>query len=533
MRYLTHILTLIFLALALEVSAQEYRNIRDFEYIRSATPWISSDNAAGLDALPVGRIANIEAFFHKHDGELRDINESANSFEAGASTEAFISLSELFAIHGRLEYRNFNGKGMGGPVLLDPEYNPLNFYESTDETPGAKNRELYNLAGGFSYRFFNKNWIVGAEIDYTAADAAKKKDPRFETKWMDLNLNAGVRFIASDAVSLGASLLYRRTLEDFFGSLFGNTDKIYNIDIDYGGFFGKTERLDGEGGMISMSGPRPMFNSFYGGSLQVEAGNSTKVFNQFTYLRRMGYYGRKSSSSVTYTENAGNIMEYRGVLTSRHDAMLHRIGLDFSFEGMKNMQNNYKMESEPGGESVVLYHGQKEVLAMNTIKAALSYDGYAGIADYRPIWEFGAGVSGQMRRSVTTIYPFERHSNVTHLEARLYGTRHLFFKHLNMLSFQLEGLMATGFGNPAEDIIIVSSSSMPPKSMDLFMNRHFEYKTAMRAGGCLRIRYTRFIGPKMGLYVEAKDCYTHMLKAPAYLKGRIRNILETKIGITF
>ena len=127
MRYLTHILTLILLALALEVSAQEYRNIRDFEYIRSATPWISSDNAAGLDALPVGRIANIEAFFHKHDGELRDINESANSFEAGASTEAFISLSELFAIHGRLEYRNFNGKGIAftcreGSFFLSLDY---------------------------------------------------------------------------------------------------------------------------------------------------------------------------------------------------------------------------------------------------------------------------------------------------------------------------------------------------------------------------------------------------------------------------
>ena len=75
MRYLTHTLTLAFLALALNTYGQEYRNVRDFEYIRSATPWITSDNAAGLDALPVGRIANIEAIFHKHDGELKDIKD--------------------------------------------------------------------------------------------------------------------------------------------------------------------------------------------------------------------------------------------------------------------------------------------------------------------------------------------------------------------------------------------------------------------------------------------------------------------------
>ena len=532
MRYLTHILILAFLAPALHISAQEYRNIRDFEYIRSATPWITSNNAAGLDAIPVGRIANIEALFHKHDGELRDNNESADSFEAGASTEAFINLSELFAIHGRLEYRNFNGKAMGGPVLLDPEYNPLNFYESSDETVGAKNRELYNLAGGFSYRIGN-SWILGAAIDYTAADAAKKKDPRFETKWMDLNLNGGVRFSPSQTVSIGASIMYRRTLEDLTGSLFGTTDKIYNIDVDYGSFFGKTERFDGDGGTVSANGPRPMFNSFYGASVQIEAGKSTKVFNQLTFLRREGYYGKKSSSTVTYTENHGNIIEYNGVLTSGTGPVLHRVGLDVRYEGLINMQNNYNMETEPGGESVVHYHGQKEVLAMNTIKASLSYDGYAGIENYRPIWEYGVLINGDNRRSVTTLYPFERHSNVTHIDARIHATRHLFFKHLNMLSFELEGLAAAGMGNPAEDGIIVSSSSTPPASMDTYMFRLFEYKTALQAGGCLRIRYTRFIGPKMGLYLEAKDSFTHLLKTPEYLKGPFRNILETKIGITF
>ena len=532
MRYLTHILTLAFLTLALDMYGQEYRNIRDFEYIRSATPWITSDNAAGLDALPVGRIANIEAIFHKHNGELKDIKDSPDSYEAGASTEAFINLSEIFAIHGRLEYKNFNGKAMGGPVLLDPEYNPLNFYESTDESVGDKNRELYNLVGGFSYRF-HKKWTVGAQIDYTAADAAKKKDPRFETKWMDLNLNGGVRYMISDKLSLGASLLYRRTLEDVFGSIFGTTDKMYSINIDYGGFYGKTERLEGEGGMLSMNSPRPVFNSFYGGALQIEVGEKTKLFNQITYLKRNGYYGKQSSSTITYTENKGNIIGYKGVLTAFRNSTLHRVGLDFSFENLSNMQNSYKTETEPGGESIVIYHGQKDVLAMNTIQASISYDGYLGIENLRPIWEYGIRLSGQNRMSVTTIYPYERHSNVTDMNVKVYGTRHIFIRHQNMISLQLEGEMSTGFGNPADDIILVSSSSAAPQSMDTYMNRQFEYKTATRAGGCVRVRYTRFIGPKMGLYAEIKDRYMQLLNSPVYLKGDFRNIIETKIGITF
>jgi opacity protein-like surface antigen len=101
--------------------------------------------------LPVSRIADVEAVFHKHDGSLTSLENSSDSFEAGASTEAFMNLSEKFSLHGRLEYMNFNGKDMVGPVMMNPSYNPLNFYESTDKTPGSKNRESYNLAGGFSY----------------------------------------------------------------------------------------------------------------------------------------------------------------------------------------------------------------------------------------------------------------------------------------------------------------------------------------------------------------------------------------------
>ena len=57
--------------------------VRDFEYIRSTTPWLSSNNAAGLGTLPVDRIANVEALFHKHNGGLVSIEKSDNSYEAG------------------------------------------------------------------------------------------------------------------------------------------------------------------------------------------------------------------------------------------------------------------------------------------------------------------------------------------------------------------------------------------------------------------------------------------------------------------
>ena len=521
-----------FLTLALTASGQEERNVRDFEYIRSTTPWLSSSNAAGLGTLPVGRIANVEALFHKHDGGLVRLEQSDNSFEAGASTEAFIKLSDKFALHGRLEYLNFSGKDMGGPILMDPEYNSINLYESVDTTLGVKNRELYNLMGGFSYAF-NPKWSIGASIDYISGDQSKRKDPRFMNVWMDLNVSAGFRFAPSDAFSVGANFLYKRTLETISGKAYGTTDKTYYTLIDFGGFYGSRELFDGTMGYVPVSENRPMFNSFLGGSIQIEGGKKTKIFNEITFLRRSGYYGTRSSTKVTYTEHAGNIIEYKGVLTAGNEGNRHRVGINFRYEGLSNMKNNYKMVSQEGGYTVVDYHGQNEVLKRTDIGGSLSYNGFMGVQNFRPIWEFGLLAEGNMRQSVTTLFPHERISSVIHADAKIFATRHVFIQDENMLTIGLEGIFAMGFGNPKTDSALANSSSDPPRSMDLYLNRDFEYKTAMQAGGCLRVRYTRFFGEKIAFYVEAKDSYTTLLKKPEFLKGNYRNILETKIGITF
>ena len=532
MRLLSYILTIPLLALTANLSGQDYKNVRDFEYIRSATPWLSSNNAAGLGTLPVSRIANVEAVFHKHNGALTSIEKSSDSFEAGASTEAFMNLSERFSLHGRLEYMNFNGKNMVGPVMMNPSYNPLNFYESTDKTAGSRNRETYNLAGGFSYSI-TKDLAVGASIDYTAADMAKKKDPRFVNKWMDLDLNAGLSYRVSDGLTLGASLIYKRTLEDLTGNVYGNTDKQYDIFVDYGGFYGVLQMFDGESGYLAQNNLRPMINNFYGGSLQIEAGTDTKVFNEITYLKRVGYYGKKASSSITYTEHSSDFIEYSGVLTTGNSSCLHRVGLDMAVEALRGLKNSYRTHTDEGSESIIEYFTPKETLAQLAFEGRLSYDGYLGIDNYRPMLEYGISVDGYMKIAHTVIFPYMRRSEIKQMSLKAYVLKNLFIKDKNMLTIGLDGIFGVGAGNPNSDKILVKSTSEAPASLDVFMNRDFEYRTAPQAGGGLRFRYTRFVGPRMGLYIEAKDCFMSMLRSPEYLDGRFRNVLETKIGITF
>lgn len=529
--YQTFTVLIALLVLTHPMSGQEVIQY-DHNFISATSPWLYSSNAAGLGTMPVSRFGYVEARFGKQNGGLCGINDSADSFDAGVQTESFIKISDKVHLYGNLEYNYFKGKNMGGPILMDPSYNPINFYEDADTTVGIRNKEIYHLIGGISYNL-NDKWSIGGKINYESADRTKMKDPRFLTVWMDLGVSAGFRYAPTDAFSLGLNLAYRRTLEQVDGEIIGLTDEKYFTFIDLGGFYGSRELFDGSNGYVPVSETRPMFNSFYGGALQIEAGKDTKIFNEISFMRRDGYYGKRSSTTVVYTEHSSNIIGYHGILLTGNKANRHRVGLDFTYEGLNNTENIYRMNSEVGEYTVVEYFGQNEVLKRTDIHASLFYTGYLGITDFRPVWEFGASADFNRRSSLTTIYPFYRNSSLSAINANLYGIRSLFVQQKNLLTLGVQGNFAMGFGDPKMDGTLASSSSAAPRSADTYLNKDFEYKTAMQAGGCVTVRYTRFFKKNIAFYVEAKDRFDHLLKKAEYLPGNYRNILEVKVGCTF
>lgn len=523
---------MLLLGLGATASGQEGRSMRDFEFIRSSSPWLSSRNAAGLGTMPTDRATVAEGVFTKENGALIGNAGSDNSYKAGAQTESYLRISDRIVFYGNLSYSFDKGQNMGGSLLMDPDYNPVNFYESVDTTRGVKNKEMYRLTGGLAYTFKDSRWALGAKVDYVSGDQAKLKDPRFLNVWMDLNASLGTRFAASDAFSVGLSLEYRRTLESLMGKIYGVSGKQYFTLIDYGGFFGTRELFDGDYAMVSPGDTRPTFNGYYGASLQVEAGRRTKVFNELTYLRRSGYFGNKASTKVTYTEHAGNILEYKGVLLAGSGRNLHRVGLDARFENILNNENVYRYNTEVGEQTVVEYISQNEVLDRTDISAALSYTGYLNVENFRPRWEYGVNAAFSSRQSLATIYPYYRSSGHSSISATIYGKRN-FLSGKNLFTVGLGLDFMTGFGVPKEDGFLANSSSEAPKSFDNYLYRDFEYKTASRAGGSANVRYTRLISDNIGVYAQISERYTSLLQAAEYLSNGHRNTLAITIGCTF
>lgn len=515
------------LAVCLAVNAAGQSRVRDFSYAREEFPLLSFDNAAALSSFGPGNISYATLSFRKDNGGLVPIEGSDNSWEASARTESYWRMSDRIVFRGALSYSYFSGQNMGGPVLLNPAYNPIQFLEEDPGTTGLKIRENYHLSGGISYAV-NSRWSIGMRVDYTASDRGKNKDPRFQNLWMDLKLEPGFYFAPSERFSLGLHLVYRYTLEQLKAKTYGTVDRDYKMYVDQGGFFGVREDFVGDSGYVSVSNTRPMANDFYGLSLQI---SSAHFFNQLTGLWRKGFYGTRNSSSVVFCDFSGPEATWNSILTLPGADSRHILSWDATYRSLTNFNNSYSYVTEEGMSTQVVYTGQTKVQTRNEMEGSISYRFRQGLDGFLPEWAVRACVEGRYQTRQTIIYPRYRNDSYYQMHAVVDAEKNW---NLSFGSFTL-GLDADflmGGGVPCEDGILASAEDHL-LSFDYYLYRQFEYETAQRAGAGLRFGFTWTAFEKIVPYITISDHYTQLLAAPQYLSGRACNVAQISIGCHF
>ena len=509
-------------------AAGQTEPVRDFRFTLDNHPFLSLSNPALLDSFD-GLMAQAEANFRKDNGKLISLTESPDSWQAGAGAEAYCRTGERLTFYGKMAWQYFSGKEMGGQVLMDPSYNPVNFLESSPIFRGKKTRERYELAGGLSFKI-SPRWVLGFRMNYTSADQTKVRDPRFSNVWMDLDLNAGASFRASDKLVLGASLRFRNTLEQVKGGIYGVTDQQYFVQTDKGGFFGTLSALDGDYNHISVTNPRPMMNYFLGGALQAVVGG--RFSNELELRYRTGYYGRRSSTTATFYEFDGLEGGYKGKLLLPSGQNLQVIALEAGMASLTNRENKFQYVTPSGQNTVVNYTGQDVILQRLRLEGSLSYAFHKGVDGQGASLSLGARLDGRLTAQTTTLFPFTRKQQVASYNADLYGSKR-FEAGPVRLTARLDALFGGGFGTPKEDSASASASSTNIRSYDDYLNQYFEYETALRAGGQVSLTCSL---PSLGRclpYVTLWDRYLSLLSAPAYLEGAGRNVAGISIGCNF
>ncbi len=531
MRFRFIFASLCFLALYLTAGGQEAPECRDFRFAVDTNPFLTLSNPAAISAYG-SHISMAGLDFRKDNGGLISLTESADSYKAGACTESYFCVSDKIAFHGRLSWSYFSGTGMGAQVLMDPLFNPVNFLEGDETTVGAKSREDYALLGAMSCKL-NDRWALGCEIDYSSADQTKFKDPRFSNVWMDMNMKAGASFRPDQSTLLGAALIYRSTMEQIRGGIYGTTDKQYFIMADKGSFLGTVAGLSGDMDYVPMTEFRPMKNDFFGLSLQALTGAWT---NEAEVLYRMGYYGKKASDSATYFEFSGIRAGYSCRFQTRSGEDIHRASLKLDYELLGNLENLFSIVSVPGQNTTINYYGQSQISKRHLASATLSYVWHKGAGGYLPKLSVGAELSGRGHLQSTVLYPFYRNSNCIGMTAHAFADRNI-RKGASVFSFGGRLDFRYGLGKPKEDGVYdlpygtISGTTL--RSFDNYLFRQFEYDTAPAAGAGLSFAYTRIISGKAAACVKVSDSFSMLINEPQYLSGRFRNVASVTLGLSF
>lgn len=507
---------------------------KDYSFIKRSQSWLTSENAAGLRALPVSHVSIAEVYSHKQNGALANYYQSNNSLEFGAQTESFYRLNPKTVFFGKVSYSNFSGKNMAGSVFIHPEEAPFDIVEYSDDNRGDKKRETYHLIGAVGTDL-TERLTLGGKIDYTSSNYAKQKDLRHVNKLLDMNVTAGLSYRLNGMIELGANYYYRRSVEGLDMEMYGTTDKVYTSLISYGGFFGLTEQF-GVNGYTKENEEKPLFNEYHGGALQLMLHFTPQLslFNEFAYKTRDGYYGKKSPSAVVYSNHDSNILEYHGRLSLKKRKNLHTLNLDIRREELSNKENIYRVETASGGSSNIGYYGTLDTTDKTMWNARAEYNGNLGVTDFCPAWLVKAAVDYSSRSLTASVYPYYRKQEIKRTAFLLSGERAIRSRK-DMYSLSLGTAYSYGSGTAKEDGIYAtpSETQSAPKSMDEYLYREYEYLTGKQIKGEAGFKYSRMIGDKSTQgYVSLR--YS-MLKAfdVKYLGDGQRHDIQLTIGCIF
>lgn len=505
-------------------------------------PWIQSSNPAGTALAPLSRISTVRAGIEKKNGGLIDLHESRDCFRPSLDAASYMKVSDRITFYGRMNYSYFKGKDMGGQILMDPYYNPINFLENVDTTTGTKTLEEYTLEGAMAYSLNDRLTLAG-KVSYQSADYAKRKDPRSFNQWMDLDASVGARYSFGGNASVGLSLNYTKTIETVSEKLFGTLDRQYYYLVDYGGSFGKVETVDGDNGYLSTTNERPMFNQFFGASAQAEFSvGGVNAFIDLGAAYRSGYFGKKASGSVRFCDFDGMRYNLAARVTFKTGELSNRIYGRANVMTTINKENSYRVSTTPGQNPEIQYFGSQEVGDKTVSNASVRYsiEGKAitGRGIIRPVSWAAAVEYGLFSLDQTaTSYPFYRKQRFVRNTFGITAAKNIPLRD-NFLSITLGGNFSFAGDDLKNEDGQHASASGSPRSNDTYLNRNYEYFNASAAGVKASVRYTlvkagKTEGRHHSVFVDLSDGFTRLTKDAEYLTGNYRNTIIFTIGCNF
>ncbi len=494
-------------------------------------PYYCNDNSAFLaDIVDTVRVTTVCFSSFIKNGGFCNYSNAENEFSVGAYAKSIYRLNDRVICYGLIDYNNLWQQKAAGSVFINPEDKPFDIVEEADTNRGTKNLESFNIVGKVAYNI-TPRFCFGADIDYKAANYAKRKDARHANSLMDMRLGVGIKY-KLPFVSLGSSFIYRRSNEGMKYSICGTTDVVYYSIISYGAFWGARELTCSEG-FTDKNREIPLCDEYKGADFQMDITfGKIRIYNSAKWLGRDGFYGKKSPYTVSFERHDGKIAEYQSVVDFQQSSFLRqRIILGYVTTNLFAYRNIYKIVGNSNGSTDVEYSDPLKISdkSQKTLSATYSIYWLGGNVERR------AELSFKRTSRVTNAfkYPFYRiqdiyYCNLNASYSELYSVRR------NEFSYSLGGSFGSGSGSPFFDGVYVqlSEDQIIPPSQTLLLLREYDYLCSRRLAARLGAKYAvKIKAENIKPYILVD--YTYMRSFNAIYCKRSRNVANISIGLVF
>lgn len=477
---------------------------------------INSTNPSTLSQLSGKSFSKVEARFGRQTGELRDYSSSPDSYDFGFGAEALRRI-ERTHYFGGIEYDYFDGKKMCGSMFTSPGEFPIDIIEYT---PGRKTKETYHVYGKFGTRVADK-LSVGAGLDYTSSNYAKRKDLRHKNTKMNLRAEAGLTCFFDDVSWIGFSAFYGRKTEKITAEEIGTLDLNYDAFFNCGNWYGARELWTGSSIHLQETGLTyfPVAENSFGAAIQSRFKiQSIDVHNELSASVSEGTTGERGIVWHNFT---------RRTIADRLELSSTFAGLDNTFyaraeySSLANNESILGRITENGVTQTVVY-GYNLIYSERRLTADAGYRFHTRNLS----WSGDAGIT------------FNQFSGISSLMYPTYKNRYytVLTPYCNLRkglgALQIELGYGYRFGTGRNDRSLTSKSDMTVGDYPDYESDMAAYEWEWLTMPCHRISVGASYSFKKW-YLLANYSFNVAEREPKYLSGRVRHTLGLSVGLRF
>lgn len=478
-----------------------------FERIVRRNFWNDGHNATGLRADSV-TISFAELYGGTTHGGFRDFSDPAQAWRIGAVGRTITHL-ERISLAGLFSFEHAQGSGMSGSMFIRPGFYPV---DALEFTPGEKSLQTYAFTGGIAADAAPR-WRIGAKIEFTSQNYAKRKDLRHTNYRLDMTVAPGIMYHAGKG-AVGANYLFRKNGETITAEELGGTVANYYAFLDKGLMFGVNELWTGSGVHLNEAGVDgfPLSETSHGAAVQATWGG---FYAEAEYLHGAGRAGEKQT---VWFEFPSHSVTVRAAWRFDGGGAMHFLRLRVAWSRQTNYENVLSQQTVNGVTTTNVL-GSNRIFEREGLCVNPEYEATGDRGEFRG----GAKIS-MCERLASHMYPYLFRQSI--VASRVYASGML---HFGRFELRLGAAFFTGRLTEEEELLDGGiEAGDPPTRLTACYDLQNEYLSAPRCSAALSLRHNL----RCGLYFEAAAEWTHGFDLRC-IDGADRWMETLKIGYTF